>query len=106
MTATRQRVKTVTVQTQIVNGSQTVEVTPPTTKKSTSRKEDKSMGFVTVEGGVTKNLGDYNSARISVSVSLPCLPTVKGAEEAYIKISELVDRLLDEEYQKAIGTTR
>jgi hypothetical protein len=106
MTATRQRVKTVSVQTQIVNGSQTVEVTPSTTTKTTSRNEEKSMGFVTVEGGITKNLGDYNSARISVSVSLPCDPTVAGAKKAYTKISQLVDSLLAEEYSKAIGTTR
>jgi hypothetical protein len=106
MTATRQRLKTVSVQTQIVNGSQTVEVTPPTTTKKTSRKKEKNVGYVTVEGGITKNLGDYNSARISVSVSLPCGPTIEGAKEAYISISELVDTLLNEEYEKAIGTTR
>lgn len=105
MIATRQRVKTVSKQSSITDGSQTFEVTPSETKKSTSQGGE-NKGYVTVEGGLTKNLGDYNSARISVSVSLPCVPTIQGAREAYLKISELVDELMDEEYNKVIGTTR
>lgn len=106
MTATRQRTKTVSKQTAIVDRGNVVEVTPPTTEKESRNRPQGSEGYVTVEGGITKNLGDYNSARISVSVSLPCAPTINGAKEAYKKISELVDDLLNEEYEKAIGTTR
>lgn len=33
---------------------------------------DGPIGEVTVEAGMTKNLGDFNSARMTVTLKLPC----------------------------------
>lgn len=59
--------------------------------------------YVRVDGGLTKNLGDYNSAKIGVSVSLPCLPNKDAIKACYKEASELVDEFMDSEYKNAIG---
>lgn len=61
--------------------------------------------YVSVTGGMTKNLGDYNSAKLSVTVTLPFDYTGEDSEvrDAYAKSSALVDEFLDEEYKKAVG---
>jgi predicted RNA-binding protein len=57
-------------------------------------------GMVQVAGGVTKNLGDFNSFKMSVSVSLPCFPSIEGARAKYEEVSELVDELMEKENKK------
>jgi hypothetical protein len=100
-TAIRSRVKRTTVESSIKTNDNIKPVTPATTTRETAKVEGVG-GFVTVEGGITKNLGDYNSARIGVTVCLPCGPTVKDAEEAYKAVSTLVDKLMNEEYDKVM----
>jgi len=76
-----------------------------TSKEITTRLPVSDPAYVRVDGGITKNLGDYNSAKIGVSVSLPCLPDEKSIRECYAKASALVDEFMDEEYKAAIGET-
>ena len=52
--------------------------------------------FVRVGVGNTYNLGDFNSLRIDVAVTLPCLPS--QVEEAYSRASEFcVEKMREEE---------
>tara|TARA_R110002153_G_scaffold26421_5_gene82937 strand:+ start:17261 stop:17611 length:351 start_codon:yes stop_codon:yes gene_type:complete len=65
--------------------------------------KDTNAAYVRVDGGITKNLGDYNSARISVSVNMPCEPNEKAIRKCYKKTSTLVDEFIDEEYKAVVG---
>lgn len=58
--------------------------------------------YVSVNQGMTKNLGDYNSVKIAVHVSLPSLPYDDDIKRTYQRASNLVNEFLDEEYTKAI----
>lgn len=98
----RSRVKRTTVDSSIKSSDSVKTVTPNSTVRETT-KITGPTGFVTVEGGITKNLGDYNSARIGVTVCLPCGPSLQDAEKAYAEVSKLVDKLMNEEYDKVIG---
>jgi hypothetical protein len=101
MNAVRKRQST-TVHSVLKSGKQEKEITPSTTTiKNTNASSPQA--FVTVEGGVTKNLGDYNSAKISISITMPCDPTLEATREMYGKLSDLVDELMEEEYAKVIG---
>jgi hypothetical protein len=102
-TANRRRVKSVSVESSVKKNDEVISVTKPSTSKETTEIKQ-HMGYVTVEGGITKNLGDYNSARIGVTVSLPCEPSLEGAQKAYAEISKLVDKLMNEEYDKVMST--
>ena len=61
------------------------------------------VGYVRVGGSVTKNLGDYNSARVEVSVSLPTYPTPQEIERTYRFGSQLVDQYVSRELDIATG---
>lgn len=56
-----------------------------------------SPAYVKVSGGLTKNMGDYNSVRIDVAVTMPCLPTDQDVRSTYESVSKLVDELLSKE---------
>jgi hypothetical protein len=60
-------------------------------------------GHVTVDGSVTRNLGDYNSVRVRVAVSLPCYPEDTEVRRAYQHATTLIDELLPSELDKAMG---
>lgn len=56
--------------------------------------------FVRVAAGQTYNLGNFESMRIDVSVTLPCVATEKGVEAAYARASDFVaEKLANEEAQ-------
>jgi hypothetical protein len=59
---------------------------------------------VRVCGSVTRNLGNYNSARVEVSVEVPCYPEQSEIEAAYNFASGLIDRYIPAELDKAVGT--
>lgn len=72
----------------------------------TSEIDHPNPGFVRVDGGITKPVGDpdrYSFVKIGVSVTLPCYPTADGVVEKYDELSELVDKLMDREYEQVIG---
>lgn len=51
-------------------------------------------GFVTVEKSITKNLGDYNSAKVTVGVQLPLHPTkeeIDKAKKTLVVAHDIVD---------------
>lgn len=58
---------------------------------------------VRVSGGATQNLGDYNSARVDVSVDMPCLPEATEIQRVYEMLSGQVDEMIRRELQIATG---
>jgi hypothetical protein len=77
------------------------------------KRESKKMDYVDdlpnhparirVDGGLTKNLGDYESARLSVSLEIPCGTSDKEIRAAYLRTRNLVEWMLEEEYKQVIG---
>ena len=59
--------------------------------------EEISPAYVTIGGRVTKNLGNYESVQISVSVTLPCAPTEAAVKDTQAKASSLVDERMETE---------
>lgn len=57
--------------------------------------------YVTVGAGVTKNLGDYESLRVDVRVSIPCYR--ENLESVYGLVSEFVAAKLQEEVDAYTG---
>ena len=56
---------------------------------------------VRVVAGTTRNLGDYNSARVEVMVELPCYPEDGEIRRAYAYASTVLDELIPVELAKA-----
>jgi hypothetical protein len=81
----------------------TEESLPEVSKEFTEKVDHPNPAYVGVDGGLTKNLGNFESARISVSVTMPCAPTEAAIRKAYDKASALVDEFMDLEYKKAVG---
>jgi hypothetical protein len=52
---------------------------------------------VTVTSHITKNLGNYESAKLGVEVSLPCFPIEEEIVRAYDKAQTLVAEILIEQ---------
>lgn len=61
------------------------------------------VAYVRVGGSVTKNLGDYNSAKVEVSISLPCYPTPEEIERTFRTASMTVDSTVTHELDVATG---
>lgn len=80
-----------------------VGVTPtaPKPAKSSEVTEVKSASSVYMEKSVTRNLGDYNSAKVTVGVTVPVNPTKEDLKAVETTIS-LVDTLLDEEIERQL----
>lgn len=57
------------------------------------------VGQVTVSGGMTKNLGDFESARIDISFSLPCQPVHEELIRVSDELQTLVSELLAEQVE-------
>lgn len=51
---------------------------------------------VSVGVGLTKNLGNYESVKISISLTVPCLPTEDDIEETYTNAKNWVDTKVNE----------
>ncbi len=62
-----------------------------------------SPAYVKVEGGLTKNMGNYNSLKVSVSVSMPAYPVTSELNRAYEFASDFVNKKIHEETEYALG---
>jgi len=65
--------------------------------------ESESMlnpAHVTVGGSVTKNLGDYESAKVAVQITRPCFDTDEAIEHTYSQCAAWVDTKIREELAK------
>ncbi len=65
------------------------------------RKFITEPAYVRVNAGVTKNLGNYESLRVDVSLTVPCY--VEEMERVQKRTAELVATMLDTEVEEYIG---
>lgn len=56
---------------------------------------------VRVVAGTTRNLGDYNSARVEVMVEMPCYPEPTEIQRTYEFITGTIDQIFPQELEKA-----
>jgi hypothetical protein len=59
---------------------------------------------IRVVGSVTRNLGDYNSARVEVMIEVPCNPEASEIDRAYKWASEVLDTYIPEQLAAATGS--
>lgn len=59
---------------------------------------DKDPAYVTVTAGVTKNLGNFNSCKISVSIHYPC--DSNKVNDVYPKLKNWVDKRVGAEVKE------
>lgn len=67
-------------------------------------REGEHPAYVKVGAGMTIPLGQYESLRIDVSVSLPCLPS--EIDDAYVTASDYVAEKLGEEETNWLGQSK
>ena len=88
----------VTTYTKEVSGVVTAEESISEVTKQVVVPEHPAV--VSIEMGMTKNLGNYESFKISVSLSVPCgtdqASIDQTAEEAYEWVDDRVDKILKE----------
>lgn len=65
----------------------------------------KNPGYVMVKGGITKNMDNFESVQVGVSISMPCRAVPEEIENTFNEISATVDRLVTELLDKATGQT-
>lgn len=106
-TAVRQRTRqtggrgTVLVERTVRQNGEEATTTSPS-REIEEKVELANPAYVSVNGGLTKNMGDYNSVKIGVSVSLPSGTSDEELRETYQRASALVDEFMDGEYRAAI----
>jgi hypothetical protein len=70
---------------------------------------DQQRGSVTIEKGITKNIGDFSSARISVRLTLPIGFTpddVVEAKRTMKKVTRIIDDEMDEQAEDIVELLR
>jgi hypothetical protein len=60
--------------------------------------------YVSIGAGLTENLGNFESLRIDVRVSLPCGESTKAVKSAAKRASTLVQEFIESERKAALGT--
>ena len=60
--------------------------------------------YVDVVGSITRNMGNYNSVRIEVKLSMPALPVITEVDRVYHMASGWVEDKLEEEMSRASDT--
>lgn len=67
-------------------------------------KDGEHPAYVRVSAGMTINMGDFNSLRIDVSVTLPCLP--EEIESTYEEASERTAQFVSIEQERWGASTK
>jgi hypothetical protein len=65
--------------------------------------DEANPAYVGVSGSTTKNLGNYESLKVSVSVNLPCAPTAPAVRKTFDAASEMVAEFIKLEIDNALG---
>jgi hypothetical protein len=93
---------TETVDSRVVNNV-TKEVVSVGTDNETSHRTVEVAGevaHVTVSGKITRNLGDYNSAQVTVGITRPCRDTDTEIDRVYTECSDWVEQKITLELGK------
>lgn len=83
------------------NGTATVDKAESNEKFAAS--DEPNPAYVQTKVGFTKNLGDYESLRVDVSISVPVKATEKAIRRGFDKVSEMTEELLALEIENAQG---
>lgn len=70
---------------------------------TTSVNVDEQRGLVHIEKGITKNIGDFNSARITIGMTLPLNYTnqdLKEARKALVVVSDIIDAEMEHQIEE------
>lgn len=62
--------------------------------------------YVTVSMGLTKNMGDYNSLKFNVGITIPCAPTPEEIDQTYAEAKGWVEdkvNLINAEVEEQLG---
>lgn len=78
-----------------------VGVTEEKRKVLEVRRFETEPAYVRVNAGVTKNLGNYESLRVDVSLTVPCY--VEEIEKVQPRVAGLVADMLDKEVEEYVG---
>ena len=65
------------------------------------RKFETEPAYVRVNAGVTKNLGNYESLRVDVAITVPCY--VEEIGEVQTRVADMVAERLDTEIENYMG---
>lgn len=100
--------ETATVHTKVENKHGKYEKDWFTIKDKTDTEPVELSGIkhaarVQVKGGVTKNMDNFESIRVDVSVELPCAPTPAAVDKAYKAASDMVDKFIVDELERAMN---
>jgi len=57
-----------------------------------------NVAVISVKAGVTVNLGNYESGRVDVMLSMPCY--VQEVEDVYSQVKDWVDKKVAQEYKE------
>ena len=82
---------------------ESIEKVENTDKVDVSLENIRNPAYVMIKGGLTKNIGNFESVRVDVSVSMPCAPNDQAILETYGKVSLMVDDLITREQAIALG---
>lgn len=66
---------------------------------SVETTEMRSAGSVSITGALTRNLQDYNSLKVGVTVMLPCGDSDEEFEAARARCSGMVSRFIAKEFE-------
>lgn len=101
--ADRKRHRTRPLATKVVNTEAKMDGAVIASKKQTSHGGESfdvhpsELGSITVGGGSTINMDDFNSVKVYVSLTLPTKSDDESIREAYDRASGLVDGFIQEE---------
>lgn len=100
--STRRRVRPSRVS---AGGSTKVRIKALGAETETSEEEihvfTSDPAYVRVNAGVTRNLGDYESLRVDVSISKPCYP--EHIDKTFTELSDEVSDKLADEVERYLG---
>lgn len=57
--------------------------------------------YVGVQQALTRNLGNYESLKLGVNISLPCLPNEDSIRDTFNRAVELASEFMDEQFNLA-----
>jgi len=82
---------TKSVETKILNNLDKTEEIVTDEVEETLSESIVNPAHITVGGKLTRNLGDYNSAQVTVAITRPCRDTDEDVERVYAESSDWVE---------------
>jgi hypothetical protein len=93
------------VKPDLMSAEETVHITSIYGGEERNRQEKLSVrkfmvepAYVRVNAGMTKNMGNYESLRLDVSISMPCYP--EEVDKVFVVVADKVSVFLEEELKQ------